>query len=657
LQMLYRQGMILPNHPNNTGIRPMIIGSEDQVKAQAEYIYTGNYGLTSVEEIVNAGITEQQAEEMMRIKLRFAFDKILKTDELIEMRVIDDKPVEIRNGVYISRKGLNIYEINYNNDSVMVDLNLSAGEEYEAAYQLGFHEIKREYFSVIHSGEGDGWDINRPCMGSILTFQGKIYLIDAGPNILHSLRALGIGVNEIEGIFHTHAHDDHFNGMTVLMRSDHKIKYYATPLVRGSVVKKLSALIGLKEENFAKYFDVYDLKFDIWNNIEGLEVMPVYSPHPVETSIMFFRALWEGGFKTYAHLADIASFNVLTKMITDDRRKNGISQKYFNKVKETYLTPVDIKKIDIGGGMIHGLAEDFKGDKSKRIILSHTEAPLTDSQKEIGDSASLGMSDVLISAQQDYIKAFAFQYMQMFFPTAPAHELRMLLNCPAVNINPGTILIRKGDANNQIFFILSGVIEFIVHELGIQHKLSSGSLAGELSGMLGTEARGTYRTLSYVKALRIPCSLYIEFLKRCGLFDIVKQNIGIRRFLQNTWLFGELVSCPVKGTIAQTMRSETYSEGQFLPTNGKRELFLIEDGEIAIYSGKQKIETLSSGDFFGEENIIFGSAGLLMAKVIKQTKIHHIPSEAIENIPIVQWKLLETFEKRIRKARHHFVFA
>ena len=32
LQMLYRQGMLLPNHPNNTGVKPILIGREDLVR-------------------------------------------------------------------------------------------------------------------------------------------------------------------------------------------------------------------------------------------------------------------------------------------------------------------------------------------------------------------------------------------------------------------------------------------------------------------------------------------------------------------------------------------------------------------------------------------------------------------------------------------------
>ena len=52
LQMLYKQGMLLPNHPNNTGEMPILIGSAEQVNSQMQYIYRGNYGLISQEEIL-----------------------------------------------------------------------------------------------------------------------------------------------------------------------------------------------------------------------------------------------------------------------------------------------------------------------------------------------------------------------------------------------------------------------------------------------------------------------------------------------------------------------------------------------------------------------------------------------------------------------------
>jgi len=58
LQMLYRQGMMIPNHPNNTGMRPRLIGTPEQLALQLRYIHRGNYGLISAEEMMRAGASE-----------------------------------------------------------------------------------------------------------------------------------------------------------------------------------------------------------------------------------------------------------------------------------------------------------------------------------------------------------------------------------------------------------------------------------------------------------------------------------------------------------------------------------------------------------------------------------------------------------------------
>ncbi|TAN56625.1 MAG: MBL fold metallo-hydrolase, partial [Rhodospirillales bacterium] len=397
LQMLYKQGMILPGHPNNTGLKPMLIGLPEQVSAQMRYIYRGNYGLISKEEIMQAGISAEQAEEMMRLKLKFAFGRIQPTEELLEWRMLDGDQVEIKPGVLLRRLKTNVFEFSFAGEIAVVDLNLSPDESYESAYPLGYRRYESEYFSVIHSGEGDGWDVSRPSMSSILTYQGRLFLIDAGPNLPHILAALGIGIDQIDGIFHTHAHDDHFAGLTALMRSGHRIRYFATPLVRSTVAKKLAALLDTEEDHILHdYFKVHDLALGQWNDIEGLEVKPVFSPHPVETTLFLFRALWGDGYKSYGHFADIVSLDVLKGMVTADPKVPGLSQDLFETVKSAYLVAADVKKIDVGGGLIHGAAKDFKNDGSGRILLAHRAGDLTSGEKEIGSSAAFGTSDVLI---------------------------------------------------------------------------------------------------------------------------------------------------------------------------------------------------------------------------------------------------------------------
>ena len=256
LQMLYRQGMLLPNHPNNTGQRPLIIGSEAQVKAQMGLYLPRQLRPRFRGRDDGGGSPQGRGTGMMRLKLKFAFGRIRPSEELLDSVVVGNGRVELRNGVFIQRIHLNVFEISTGKGSVVVDLNLPHSVRYESPYPLGFHDVRREYFGVIHSGQGDGWDRDRPAMASILMYQGKIYLVDIGPNIAHSLKALGIGINEIEGIFHTHAHDDHFAGLPILARSDHRVKYYSTPLVRTSVAKKITALARRHEEEFPNYFEV-----------------------------------------------------------------------------------------------------------------------------------------------------------------------------------------------------------------------------------------------------------------------------------------------------------------------------------------------------------------------------------------------------------------
>lgn len=649
LQMFYRQGMLIPNHPNNTGRRPLLVGNREQVQNQSQYIYRGNYGLTSIEELRAAGASDAEARELMRLKLRFAFDKIRDTQELLDTRVVEDEPVELRDGVTIERKGLNVYEFRYKDSSLTVDLNLAWNESYEPPYQLGFHTIRREYFSVVHLGEGDGWDVHRPCMSSLITHQGRYYLIDTGPNIKHSLKSLGISVNELDGIFHTHAHDDHFCGFTSLVSADQRIQHYSTPLVRASVLKKLSALTGFDESRFEHYIQFRELRENEWNNVDGLEVKPVFSPHPLETTIFFFRTMSESGYKTYAHLADTVSLNVLEDMVTEDEERSGVSAETLETVRQTYAVPVDLKKVDVGGGMIHGRAADYVDDESKRILFSHVARPLTHAEKEIGSNASFGMQDVLIPARQDYAHQEAEQYLGLYFPTAQPHHQQLLLNNPIVSFNVGTILIRRGEHSPYIYLVLGGVVEYMEYGGGVHNTLSAGALLGDLAGLLEAPSKGTYRAASNVGALQIPRNIYTEFVVHCDLLGAVRRKHALRQFLKRTYLFGEVVSHPMQDRIAQAMELRELGAGDPVPYELESEphLVVLDQGAFTILCDETRIEGVGPGGCFGEEALFSDSGRIFTACCLEKSRLYCLPLHTIEDIPSVRWKLQEFYERRV----------
>lgn len=641
LQMLYSQGLHIPGHPNNTGAKPLMIGIKEQMTAQLEYIHRGNYGLITKEEIMDTGISEEIAEEILRFKLRFAFGKITTPDQLVDQLILDTEKVEIRNEVYVQRKGFNQYEFSYHDASVTVDLNLKANEEYEAPYYLGYHNIKREYFAVLHTGEGNAWDVNRPCMASVVMFQGKIYLIDAGPDLMTSLNALGISINEIEGIFNTHAHDDHFAGLTAFLKSDHRIKYFASPLVRASVAKKLSALMSIPEESFNHYFDVQDLQLDEWNNINGLEVKPMISLHPIETNVYFFRTFWDNSYRTYAHLADISSLKKLDEMFADRINQNG-SYSLYHRIKDAYLTPTNLKKIDIGGGHVHGDASDFVDDASEKIVLAHTDLPLTDSQKEVGSVAPFGSVDLLTPTNQNVLTKFAYDYLKFYFPKTPDYELAILVNCPFITINAGTTLFRKGKQPDHVYLLLTGFVE-LIFEMGIRNSLSAGSLIGYYIDDREIVAKSTCITSCYVQAVEIPTTLYKDFVRRNNMVQKLDEVESLVHYLECTWLFGDNISLPVYIKTAQIMEKHSFKQGEQFDLSTNQGVYIVKNGKAMIDSDSK---TYVCEDFFGAETFFCEAGQHYKVYFPEDTDLYKMPLEHALDIPIIYWKLAETFYKR-----------
>ena len=652
LQMLYKQGLIMPDHPNNTGRKPLLIGSAQQVESNLRYIYRGNYGLVSHEEICLAGVPTEQAAEMMRLKLSFAFGHIRPTRDFVDTRIVGEGTVEIADGVNLRRLRSNVYEFSHRGEAVTVDLNLRPGEPYECAYPLGYHRFEPEYFAVIHSGEGDGWDVNRPSMSSIITYQGRVYLIDAGPQLARIMAALGIGIDQVDGIFHTHAHDDHFAGLTTLMGAGRRIRYFATPLVRASVAKKLGALLGMDEANFTDYFDVRDLVFDAWNDIEGLEVMPVYSPHPVETNIFVFRTLWGNGYRSYAHFADIVSLDVLQGMITDQPQASGLDRSSFERIRAAYMVPVDLKKIDIGGGMIHGNAVDFRDDTSKRILLAHRAGNLTPEEKEIGSSAAFGTVDVLVAGQSDGMRHHAFTYLAARLPGVPLHDLRMLVNHPMTQINPGAIILKEGEAPQELLLVLSGQVEKLRTRDKVHTCLSAGSLIGSGVILDNQSSAYTYRAASFVRVMRIPVDLCGEVVRRHGLLDRMRRTADLRMFLDATNLFSEGLPVAVLGLIADAASERCFHPGEIIGGGDLEVLSVLRSGKVERVVGSKVLDVLSERDFFGEEGAIFNVPYLSHLRVLEETAVVQIPGKVLVDVPVVRWKLFDSYQRRMARIIH-----
>ena len=660
LHMIYKQGMGIPGHPNSEkGYRPLIMGNMEQVLAQQNYIFRGNTGLCTLDELVEAGYKGDLLDQHWRLKLYFNGGDVSSTNELIDGLIIGEEEREIRNGVTVRREALNRYIFSYKGESVTVDLNLKEDEEYGTTFDLGFHRINREYFSVVHCGEGNGWDETRTCMGSIITFQDKIYLIDAGPHIDKILKSLGICNSQIDGIFQTHAHDDHFAGLTSLFQTGHRINYYATTPVRHTVQKKFSALTGTDESAFQTFFRIHDLEMDKWNDIFGLDVKPLYSPHPLETTIFYFRAYGEYGEAVYGHLADIIGKKVL-ESATVPNNDEGISREFFDKIWKGYDRKCDLKKIDCGRGLVHGNADDFKNDESNKLLISHTDWAPTAEEKEIGNNAAFGQQDVLIPARVNYTEMLARMLLKHYFPHTPFQDRELLMNSHRVTYPPGTILMGKDELADCVYLVLGGFVEYINSEENITSYRSVGSLLGEMEVLQKTPHEGTFRTSCYVTVLKISASLFLQFINRSDMVNDLMNLQEKRHFILDHTKVGSELSYMQMNHILEAMEMETL-EGRFvIPENDDR-LFLVKKGSLKLYYGDRMVEKLNRGDPFGLQSVLT----LLTEKDRIGTEVeaeggepclcYSLSRENIKDVPVLQWKFLELYKSRLKKIERNDV--
>ncbi|HUX40232.1 MAG TPA: hemerythrin domain-containing protein [Rectinemataceae bacterium] len=669
LQMLYRQGMMLPGHPNNHGLRPLLIGHRDDLEAMARYVRLGNYGLSSVDALVAAGLGREEAGELLRMKRHFAFGSFKATEELLEFRTIEGPAVELRGGTYLRRLGPNRYQFFHGDDSALVDLSLPPGKVYGLPYVLPRASVSRELFSVVHIGEGTGWDVERPCMGSLVVYRGEFWLIDAGPHVRESLAALGLGVDDLRGVFITHAHDDHVVGLTALLHAERRIQFLAVPWVRATVREKLHALAGLDEEAFRQTFELRDLVEGVWNDLEGLEVRPFLSPHPVETTCLRFRVRGPAGERSYAHLADLSSFEVIDAMVRESDRDArgeelpGITRAFAERTKALYLEPADLKKVDVGGGMIHGEARDFASDTSGELLLSHTDSA-ADIEAALGGRAALGgggapgeirgrvavfgEESLLIAADRDYRREAARALLEAQFADVPGTELDALLVAAPRAMVEGERFMARGELPDSVELILSGLV---ADERGALY--GAGWLVGEAECLAGLPPNSEFRCATGVESLPIPGRLFADFVDRLELGADRALRREIVGFLRNCELFPDIVATASIDRLASRVVLVSYSAGEACGGGGG-DVHVLVSGRVALRAGGAEVATLGPREIFGEEAVFSPGAVTFDMRALEEVTAYLLPLDELRKIPYLLWRLREILARRLAAARRSF---
>ncbi|MDA0261039.1 MAG: cyclic nucleotide-binding domain-containing protein, partial [Proteobacteria bacterium] len=255
-------------------------------------------------------------------------------------------------------------------------------------------------------------------------------------------------------------------------------------------------------------------------------------------------------------------------------------------------------------------------------------------------------------ATQEYLRQLAFNQLRNYFPDQPIDQLRILLNNEVRTFNPHEILLREGETVTQLLLILSGNAESLAAGSQLPFKFTAGSLLGELPLLRDRPATGTYRATSYVHALLLPAAQYDEFLNLYADRHAIKDLAEKRIWLRQTPLFGGGIGYPVHNRVAMTMTATELEDGIVAQDDTNRDkLRLVRDGVLMRFVGDNVLETLSAGEFFNEGRSIFNRRPSSHMRTIGTAVVWDIPAAVIADIPIVRWKIFETYRLRLQMTR------
>ncbi|KAF0974068.1 hypothetical protein FDP41_006678 [Naegleria fowleri] len=228
------------------------------------------------------------------------------------------------------------------------------------------------------------------------------------------------------------------------------------------------------------------------------------------------------------------------------------------------------------------------------------------------------------------------------FTSLEPEDLKIILDAMfEVNVKKGDTIIRQGDEQGDLFYVIySGECEALKkngNEEKVVKDYSAGDAFGELALIYGTPRAATVRAKS-------DCKLYA--IDRVTFRRIVMLNTKRKREMYEDFLkrvpILETLTDYERMTVADALVQETYDaetdKGRYIIRQGDRgdAFYIIIEGEVVvkkkanlsdINAPEEELTRLSVGDYFGEI--------ALLTDQTRQASVC-IPEDATENVKLVR---------------------
>ncbi len=590
------------------GRRLNIIGDPDHIDQVMEILRLTLLGPTDAE-LKQWGTAVNLAREWRESADFFALKdengNVRPVESFFSFHYWQDGIVEF-DGFRVERSVVDRFEVAKNGQSVVVDLNDTVDVAPPYAVERDYVPGGLVKFGVEVLGGASGFSPEAPSTGLVLCVDGHHLLIDAIPYVDCLLRARGISINQISGVFLTHLHDDHCN-LFPLMLAPHKLDLITTREIYEMALIKLAMGLGWDTDAVREHFNFFEVKVGEPVLYFGVEIIAHHTVHSIPTVGAVFRARELRRNYEICVVGDIQTF----AEIHDMRNQGIVPEGTEEYLRELYSRRFDLLVADGGMGPIHGDPADALNSKSERVVFVHVEK-LPEEFNATFSLASSGKRYTVAEGGSDIYTTRAIEYLNDSFRSYPETGwLSTLFSDKTIKrFNSDDVIIKQDSETwGNVFLILTGYCEVIHHD---GHKFSvwgtreAGDLIGEMAIVTGTKIRNA----SVVA--RTPVTV-CEFSE--ATFDAFIEKSGHKSALLSRWGRRIVVSeqpqfCSLGTTVVEFLCYESnlldLQSYEPISASGEEYWAIVVEGAVITGDGERFGLHSEIGDFIPYANPVPG---------------------------------------------------
>jgi CRP-like cAMP-binding protein/ribonuclease BN (tRNA processing enzyme) len=503
--------------------------------------------------------------------------------------------------------------------------------------------LHRQELTLQFIGGSDGFDPTgiTTCFLAYLgtSVKTQATLFDAAAYLLMRLGNLGVSASHVGEVVLSHLHEDHLAGLPeLILMGNHRVRLVTSDLIYGSLLRVLSAMLALPQQDVAALFDHFPLNPGTPLEIDGRRFEAIYAIHSIPTLAVRVNGVCYSGDMRYDEewFEELVERGVLSAGRRDELMR--------------FAEGASVLVQDVGGGAIHStltprLLQALMA-KSQRLVLAHTSKHMlpdesgdlaariefAGSSHVVGHGAALPDDDQ-VEVAETIAACPLFARLQM-----PA-RLSLAEASKVVSWPDRATILREGESSDGCAYIVhSGLVEIQIDGAMVR-VLGRGSSIGERGAIIGGVRSSTMVARGEVELLQITPEVFAPVALDLGLAEA---------FLRAEWLAG----VPVLGELpwgslldlALDFQPRHLAAGEQLFAYGDAgyEGYLLKSGAIRFSdAGEAMLEELRApGEFFGGRSALYGTARSAGARAIEPSEIWALAAPALERLNLLYPNLL-----------------